>query len=247
MFQENYVVQLIISAVAALLALSVHEYSHALAAYKLGDPTAKSLGRLTLNPLKHLDLFGTLCMILFHFGWAKPVPINARYFKNPRKGFAITALAGPASNVLLGFIVAFIYLVCANFFKYTNSPFLNNLMYNTLVFLYTLHIVNIGLGVFNLIPIPPFDGSRIVNVLLPQKLYFKVMKYERYVYFAVVGWMLLGSYVYRLLISFDFISTSAFLSGFVRIFSLTTIISDCITFISELMFKLFALLPFITY
>ena len=247
MFQDNYVVQLILSAAAALLALSVHEYAHAFAAYKLGDSTAKSLGRLTLNPLKHLDIFGTLCIILFHFGWAKPVPINARNFKNPRRGFAISALAGPLSNVLFGFIVAFIYLCCANLFAVTESTFANNLMYNTLVFLYTLHIVNIGLGIFNLLPIPPFDGSRIVNVILPPKTYFKIMKYERYVYWGIIAWMLLGSYVYRALMSISFIASSPVLSNIVKVFSLTALISEAIAFISDIMLSFFALLPFLNY
>ncbi len=247
MFQQNYVIQLIISAVATLLALSLHEFSHALMANKLGDPTAKSLGRLSVNPLNHLDPFGTLCMIFFHFGWAKPVPINARNFKKPRRDFALTALAGPAANIITGFIVAFIYLVCANLFKYTGNGFLDNLMHNTLVFLYTLHFINIGLGVFNLLPIPPFDGSRLVNVILPPKTYFKIMKYERYIYIGVLVWLLLGTYVYRMLMTFSFISSSPVLSSIVRIFSLTDIVSDTIRLISGLMLKFFALLPFLTY
>ena len=97
MFSTDYLIELVISCVAALIALSVHEFSHAYAAYKLGDPTARNLGRLSINPIKHLDPLGTICMIFFHFGWAKPVPINARNFKNPRNGFAISALAGPLS------------------------------------------------------------------------------------------------------------------------------------------------------
>ena len=247
MFQENYVIQLIISAFATLLALSLHEFSHALAANKLGDPTAKSLGRLSLNPLKHLDPLGTLCMIFYHFGWAKPVPINARHFKNPKRDFALTALAGPLSNILFGFIIAFLYLVCANIFRYTENSFLNNLMYNTLVFLFTLHFVNIGLGVFNLLPIPPFDGSRLINVILPPKTYFKIMKYERYIYLGVLAWLLVGTYVYRIFMSFEFIAANPVLSNIVRFFSLTDIVGDTIRLISNLMLKFFALLPFLNY
>lgn len=243
MFSQNYVIQLLLSLVASLIALSVHEFSHAYAAYRLGDPTAKSMGRLSINPIKHLDPIGTLCMVFFHFGWARPVPIDPRYFKKPRKYFAITALAGPLSNILLGFLIAPLYLLCANFFVYTDNTFLNNLMVNTLIFLYTFHVVNIGLGVFNLIPLPPFDGSRIVNVLLPQKWYFKIMKYERYIYFGVIGWLLVGDYIYKALLMINFVSSNAFLSGAARILSLSALISDAISFMSDIIIKFWQLIP----
>ena len=106
-----------LSAVVVLITLTVHEYAHALAAYKMGDPTARNLGRLTLNPLKHLDPIGALCLLIFHFGWAKPVPINARNFKNPKRGFAISALAGPAINLIISFFSALIYLVLLRLFS----------------------------------------------------------------------------------------------------------------------------------
>ena len=111
--------QLILTAMAALVALTIHEFAHGYVAYKLGDDTAKSLGRLSLNPIKHLDPFGAICMILFHFGWAKPVPINPTNFKNPRKGFAITAIAGPATNLIVGFFTAFLYLLFYSIFRET--------------------------------------------------------------------------------------------------------------------------------
>ena len=246
MFSQNYIVQLILSLAASLLAISVHEFSHAYAAYRLGDPTAKSIGRLTVNPIKHLDPIGTLCMVFFHFGWARPVPIDPRYFKKPRKYFAITALAGPLSNILMAFLIAPIYLLCSNLFIRTDSAFLNSLMLNTLIFLYTFHIINVGLGIFNLIPLPPFDGSRIVNVILPRKWYFKVMKYERYVYFGVIGWLLIGDYVYRWLLKLSFISSNAFLSSAVRITSLSALISDAIAFISEIIIKIWQFIPFLS-
>ncbi len=245
MFSQNYLIQLILSLAASLIALSVHEFSHALAAYKLGDPTARSMGRLSINPLKHLDPVGTLCMVFFHFGWARPVPIDPRYFKKPRKHFAITALAGPLSNILLGFIIAPLYLLCSNLFVYTDSSFLNSLMLNTLIFLYTFHVINIGLGVFNLIPLPPFDGSRIVNVVLPQKWYFKIMKYERYIYFGVIGWLLIGDTVYRALLKLSFVSSNAFLSGAARILSLSALISDAISFMSDIIIRFWQLIPFL--
>ena len=188
----------LLSAVAALIALTVHEYCHGYAAYKLGDDTAKNFGRLTLNPIKHIDPYGAICMVLFHVGWAKPVPVNARNFKDPKKGFAITAAAGPASNLILGFFSALIYLVVFALVRdltFTSKTFGYLLISNTLSFLYIFHSINIGLGLFNLLPIPPFDGSRLLNVFLPPKTYFAIMKYERQIYIGVLVWLLLGNYV----------------------------------------------------
>ncbi len=166
-----------------LIALSVHECAHGYAAYKMGDPTAKAFGRLTLNPIKHLDLFGTISMFLFGFGWAKPVPVNARRFDNPKKGMAVTALAGPLSNVLLSLLgiilCAIVAVINVNFPKlFSQSEFMSNFYFILTTFLYMFHIMNLSLAVFNLIPIPPLDGSRLALVFLPDKLYFSFMKYE---------------------------------------------------------------------
>lgn len=166
-----------------LLALSGHEFAHGWMAWKLGDPTARNLGRLTLNPLKHLDPIGTLCMVFFGFGWARPVPINPRYFKNNRRDFALTALAGPAAN----FIMAFLGLLLAHilFCIYKAFPpssgFGGKLWSAFLTMAESFAVLNVSLGVFNLIPVPPLDGSRIFLVWLPAKYYFGVMKYERYI------------------------------------------------------------------
>lgn len=179
-----------------LIALSVHETAHGYVAYKLGDPTANSLGRLTLNPLKHLDPIGFLCMVVFRIGWAKPVPVNARYFKNPKRDMAITAAAGPLSNLLLAILFAGllrveILLADALYFEdiLTISAFLNGgavevpanikLLSVLAYMLYMGVILNTSLAVFNMIPLPPFDGSRIAHVFLPANLYFKIMRYER--------------------------------------------------------------------
>lgn len=236
--------QLIFSALAALIALTIHEYAHGYVAHKLGDDTALSMGRLSLNPIHHLDPLGVLCMIFFHFGWAKPVPINPRNFDNPRKGFAVTALAGPATNIVAGFIATFLYVLCFNIFKTTDSAILNAIYNNTLLFLVYFFSINIGLGIFNLLPIPPFDGSRIINVLLPKKWYFKIMKYEKYIYWGVIAWLLLGQYVYYGLLSVPFIANSSILSAVAKIFSLSDIISDIINTITYGMIRLWTLLPF---
>lgn len=236
--------ELILSALAALIALTLHEYAHGYAAYKLGDNTAKAMGRLSLNPIHHIDPIGALCMVLFHFGWAKPVPINPLNFKNPKKGFAITALAGPLTNLVLGFFTTFIYVLCANTFKVSESAFVTALEKNTLLFLLYFFSINIGLAIFNLIPVPPFDGSRILYVILPDKWYFKVMKYEKQIYYGVIAWLFLGKYVYRGLISIPFIGKSAFLSGLFKIFSLSDMLSDTISNITFGLIRMWSALPF---
>jgi Zn-dependent protease len=225
--------QLILSAMAALVALTLHEFAHGYVAYRLGDHTAKSMGRLSLNPMKHLDPFGVACMVLFHFGWAKPVPINPRNFKNPRKGFAITAIAGPATNIVLGFLAALIYLVAFKFARQTNVAFLNNLQINMLTFLNYFFIINIGLGVFNLIPVPPFDGSRVLNILLPKKWYFKVMKYERQIYWGVIAWLFFGDVVSSMLLRVPLIANIPVLSAIAKLFSLSDILSGAVSAIAN--------------
>lgn len=235
--------QLILTVMAALVALTIHEFAHGYVAYKLGDDTAKSLGRLSLNPIKHLDPIGAMCMVLFHFGWAKPVPINPRNFKSPRKGFALTALAGPTINIVLGFFTAFFYLLAFFNFKQTDIAFLNNLQENIILFLGYFFTINIGLGVFNLIPVPPFDGSRILNVLLPDRLYFKVMKYEKQIYWGVIAWLFLGDYVYAALLRIPFVASTPALRTIANVFSLSDILSSAISAIARGMLRFWGLLP----
>ena len=235
----------LLSAVAALIALTVHEYCHGYAAYRLGDNTAKNMGRLTLNPIKHIDPYGAICMVLFHIGWAKPVPVNARNFKDPKKGFAITAAAGPASNLILGFFSALIYLVVFALVKdltFTSKTFGYLLISNTLSFLYIFHSINIGLGLFNLLPIPPFDGSRLLNVFLPPKTYFAIMKYEKQIYIGVLVWLLLGDYVAGFIRN---IVGGGILYWLAGIFSLSGMLSTVIGWVSDLMMGFWQLIPFL--
>ncbi len=173
-----------------LFSLSFHEAAHAFMANKLGDPTARNLGRTSLNPIKHIDPFGFLAMLVIGFGWAKPVPINARRFENPRRGMALSSLAGPVSNLILAVGFALLAGGTNLLWKYlipmteTNWNIVN---YVFLFFYYGIYL-NISLAIFNFIPVPPLDGSRILSVVLPPKYYFGIMRYERYIgiAFAVI-------------------------------------------------------------
>lgn len=178
----DYIVEILITIPIVLIALTFHECAHGFVAYKLGDATAKNLGRLSLNPIKHIDIIGAICMLLFKFGWAKPVPINTRYFKKPRRDIALSALAGPVSNMLLGFIGCFLYALSQHILSdavFESRNFAYWLCYAWLLFIFNFAWLNISLALFNLIPLPPLDGSRIFLSFLPPKAYFKVMRYER--------------------------------------------------------------------
>lgn len=171
---KDYIIGLILSIPGLILALSMHEFAHGYAAYKMGDNTAKYSGRLTLNPFAHLDPIGTVCLFLFHFGWAKPVPINPNNFENPRKGIIVVSLAGPLMNFFIAFVSAFIMALI-----YTFAP-----PTEIFVFVYRLlsycQVLNIGLMVFNLIPIPPLDGSKVLLELLPYRYRQFFYSLERY-------------------------------------------------------------------
>lgn len=188
----DVIIQLLLSVPIVLFALSFHEAAHAYAAYKMGDRTAFNLGRMTINPAKHLDLWGTLCMIAFGFGWAKPVPINARNFNNPKKGMAITGLAGPLANFISGVIGTVLFalmMVVKTKVAITSpdvSPTVLTLLSVITTFFYLWAMYNFLFMVFNLIPIPPFDGSRFVTAFLPAKWYFRLMQYERYALISVL-------------------------------------------------------------
>lgn len=174
---------------AALIAISFHEFAHGFVSYKLGDPTPKAMGRLSLNPLAHLDFMGTLCLIFFHFGWAKPVGVNPYYYKNPKKGMVLVGLAGPVMNFILAFLCALIMEIMV---KVTGGHVYSNIPVIIFNFLNMCYIINLGLGIFNLIPFPPLDGSKILGGLLPDDIYFGIMKYERYGQLILFGLLFLG-------------------------------------------------------
>lgn len=172
---------------AVLLCLTVHETCHGLAAYALGDPTAKSQHRLSLNPLHHIDWFGLAAMLLLGFGWAKPVPVDMRYFKRPKQGMALTALAGPASNLLLAFLAL---LGCRAVYEHAPDTAAWAWVFT---FLEMLASLNVGLGVFNLIPISPLDGSKVLFAVLPDAAYEKLMYYERYGFVVLYALIFFGA------------------------------------------------------
>lgn len=177
------ITSILLSAPAILFCLTIHEYAHGLVALRLGDPTAKYAGRLTLNPFKHLDPIGTISLFLFRFGWAKPVPVNPSYFKDPKQGMMITSLAGPAANFIaaIGFGLILRYIAIAiptdNF---------------AIIILRMFVFFNLILGIFNLIPIPPLDGSKIVYYLLPQAMAYQYAQLEKYGIFILFGIIILG-------------------------------------------------------
>lgn len=173
----------IISALAVVfITMPIHEFAHGFAAVKLGDNTPRYQGRITLNPFAHIDYTGALFILLFGYGWAKPVQVNMFNFKNPKRDMALTALAGPLSNIIVAFIATFLQLLLMVIVSFTNIVFL---YYVALIFGFISQI-NISLAVFNLIPIPPLDGSRLLSALLPDKLYYKVMQYERIIFYVLL-------------------------------------------------------------
>ena len=177
LFQEldiSFLVSTLQRLFAVVLCLTVHEIAHGFAAYLLGDRTAKQEGRLSLNPLRHVDLVGLALLFTAGFGWAKPVPVDSRYFRDPKRGMAVTALAGPVSNFLLAVLLL---LICKVIYLHTNPSDVLVTVFYTLLYAVQL---SIGLGLFNLLPIPPLDGSKILAVILPDRVYYTLMRYERY-------------------------------------------------------------------
>lgn len=179
-------VTLLISVAASLLCITLHELSHGLVAYRLGDPTAKMAGRLTLNPIKHLDVFGLLMMVVAKVGWAKAVPVDMRNFKNPRRDMAITALAGPLSNLIIALVA------CGGCSLLYHIAPMNRTTLLALSFFANVALLSVGLGLFNLIPISPLDGSKVLFAVLPDKIYYTILRYERYVMGAVILLTMLG-------------------------------------------------------
>ena len=242
MFENFDIVEFLLTALAVIITLTVHEFFHGYAAYKLGDNTAKNMGRLSLNPIHHIDPIGAVCLLFFHVGWAKPVPVNPRNFKNPKKGFAITALCGPLSNLIMAFLFSGVALLLYKLSASLYDPYSDQLIFRFVstaaLFFSIFFSINIGLAIFNLLPVPPLDGSRLLAAVLPEKTYFAIMKYERKIYLVLLAWLILGDVVAT------FIRTLfPALGGLATVFSLSELLGYAINFIGGLFIKFWQLIP----
>ncbi len=197
----SVIVYIISSLMVIFLVMPLHEWAHGFVAYKLGDNTAKYQGRLTLNPLAHIDYMGAAMILLIGFGWAKPVPVDSRYFKKPKRDLALTALAGPVSNLLAAiaagllmnliiFIVAKTSSSMMDAYNTLNNP---GFVYYCILFFQYLMIINVSLAVFNFIPIPPLDGSKILMAFLPDKWIYTINQYQMYISMAFFVLVMMGA------------------------------------------------------
>jgi len=173
-FDFSNLLNILLTLFASLICITLHELSHGYVAYRLGDNTAKQMGRLTLNPVKHIDLMGLIMMIVFQVGWAKPVPVNMQNFKNPKNGMAITAMAGPLSNIIITIVALFLY----GLLIIPLSAF--DAGYHILHLLELTAYISLGFAIFNLIPLPPLDGAKMIYSALKDEHYNKLLNYEGY-------------------------------------------------------------------
>lgn len=185
----SYLLDIALSVLPALICITLHECAHGWAAYRLGDDTAKRMGRLTINPLKHIDIIGLAMMVLFRFGWAKPVPVDMRKFKNPKRDMAVTAAAGPLMNVILCLAALFLYGLTAPgaFYRGGALYYLNEGLYLTAY-------LSLALALFNIIPIPPLDGSKVLYSFISDRAYMQLMRYERYGMIALLALIVLSDF-----------------------------------------------------
>lgn len=189
-FQEA-LMQILAVAMVVFLILPIHELAHGFVAYKLGDNTAKNEGRLRFSPMAHIDPMGAMMILFVGFGWAKPVPVDPRYFKNPKVGMALTSLAGPVSNLICAFLGA---LIAQIVFIFASVGMLPLVIYKPLaIFVSYFTAINISLAVFNLIPIPPLDGSKILFAFLPNRIIYKIHQYEQILNFILIALIFMGA------------------------------------------------------
>ena len=181
--QNITITDILLTIIPVLLAITIHELAHGFIAFRLGDDTAKSLGRLTFNPVKHIDPIGLIMLMIFRFGWAKPVPVNMLNFRHPRKYMAVTALAGPVSNIILAVLIMFLYGI---FFTLLGGALVGGARGAVQDILVRSAQISVALAVFNMLPIPPLDGSKVLFSILPDDTYFKLMRIERFGFILLI-------------------------------------------------------------
>jgi Zn-dependent protease len=182
MYTPEYFISMLLGLPGLLVAITFHEMAHGYVAYRLGDPTAKRAGRLTLNPIKHIDPVGFICLLVFRFGWAKPVPVNAMYFKDRQKGIVLVSMAGALANILIAFVSLFIATIISEMYSGLMVLTTTDLTYYVWMIFYYMYIYNLFFAIFNLIPIPPLDGSKVLFGFLPAKYQRYYYQYEKYGY-----------------------------------------------------------------
>lgn len=235
--------------VGVLIALTVHEFSHAMTAYRLGDPTPRYTGRLSLNPMRHLDPIGALCMLLIHVGWAKPVVFDPRYFKHPRRDSLLTWAAGPLSNLSVAFLSAPLFLLA---WKLTFLPAVMEtgyrfayVFYYLAQFFYLFLSLNLSLAVFNLLPVYPLDGSHLLFSLLPPRALDFLKRNRRRIYILFLVWLLLGDRFAGILLGNRVVAQSPVLSFLASLFSLSGWIARAVSALTDLILRLWSLIPFL--
>jgi Zn-dependent protease len=211
MLDDLNVATLVARMVTLLVAFTVHELAHAVTADYLGDPTSRNMGRITLNPIKHLDPFGTIMLLLAGFGWAKPVMVNPMNMRgNPRTSMAIVAVAGPLSNIVLAILTALVFrLELANFTLLPPSGTVPPLDYLLSTFIW----INLILAFFNLIPVPPLDGSKILYAFLPAEIVFRLRPVEQFGFIILIGIIFFFPTVLNVLVQLPAVTTLQFLLG----------------------------------
>ncbi len=219
----GYFIDIVSRFPAVIIAITVHEFAHALIATMLGDNSAKAMGRLSLNPIKHIDPVGFLCLLLFRFGWASPVPVNPKKFKNPKLGIFLTTLAGPISNLILAFFGCFVFTAFSLLAPFCTNNFTVWAFALTSNVIGSFCLINVTLAIFNLIPLPPLDGFRILSLIIPRHSYKAVMKYEKYISLTFMIVLLIDFYFFAyisdaLLLGANFILNQCFMPLFNMIF-----------------------------